>query len=202
MIVQDVLDLCKSNLSNLAVSKNDSALINMINLGIVDLYDRFNLNIRSEKIQTNSDTNLYNIKDESVSLLLKLYDSNGRELHETDVIDAKGFDYTRLDYKNFILNHPDDTHVYAVYKASPTRVSNPNDKIELPGVMIQALYVYTASLAHATVQSTSSIAAYRASNNGDAMYQKYLALVQSLEMQGYKVSLDNQKLSIIAKGYR
>ena len=43
MLVQDILDLAKIKLGNLAISRNNSALIKMIYLGEAELFRRFNL---------------------------------------------------------------------------------------------------------------------------------------------------------------
>ena len=47
MLVQDILDLAKIKLGNLAISKNNNALIKMIYLGESELFRRFNLSIKS-----------------------------------------------------------------------------------------------------------------------------------------------------------
>ena len=80
------MDMAKiSSLNNLAVAKNDDALIKFIYLGVSELYRRFNLSIKSETILINENLTLYELRNPDVSLLLNVYDKLGRELKQTDV---------------------------------------------------------------------------------------------------------------------
>lgn len=200
MLVQDILDLAKIKLGNLAISKNNNALIKMIYLGESELFRRFNLSIKSETIRINSNLSLYELRNNDVALLLSVYDREGVELKQSDVIDSKIWDYKIINYKSFILNKPSDGLLYAVYKASPTVLADPNDEIDLPDAMIDALLLYVAYMAHSTITS------FDASKRGgmtesDLLYQKFLAACNELDMQGYKIPLNTETLSIRAKGY-
>jgi len=53
MLVKDIVDLAKIKLQNLAVAKNDTALIKFTFLGVSELYRRFNLSIKSETLTIN-----------------------------------------------------------------------------------------------------------------------------------------------------
>ena len=200
MLVQDVLDLAKIKLGNLAISKNNNALIKMIYLGESELFRRFNLSIKSETIRVNSNLSLYELRNNDVALLLSVYDREGVELKQSDVIDSRIWDYKIINYKSFILNKPSDGLLYAVYKASPTVLADPNDEIDLPDAMIDALLLYVAYMAHNTITS------FDASKRGgmtesDLLYQKFLAACNELDMQGYKIPLNTETLSIRTKGY-
>ena len=75
-----------------------------------------------------------------------------------------------------------------------------NDKLDLPNSMIDALLLYIAYMAHSTITS------FDASKRGgmtesDLLYQKFLAACNELDMQGYKIPLNTETLSIRAKGY-
>lgn len=200
MLVQDILDLAKIRLGNLAISKNNNALIKMIYLGESELFRRFNLSIKSETIRINSNLSLYELRNNDVALLLSVYDREGVELKQSDVIDSRIWDYKIINYKSFILNKPSDGLLYAVYKASPTVLADPNDEIDLPDAMIDALLLYVAYMAHSTITS------FDASKRGgmtesDLLYQKFLSACNELDMQGYKIPLNTETLSIRAKGY-
>ena len=200
MLVQDILDLAKIRLGNLAISKNNNALIKMIYLGESELFRRFNLSIKSETIRINSNLSLYELRNNDVALLLSVYDREGVELKQSDVIDSRIWDYKIINYKSFILNKPNDGLLYAVYKASPIVLADPNDEIDLPDAMIDALLLYVAYMAHSTITS------FDASKRGgmtesDLLYQKFLSACNELDMQGYKIPLNTETLSIRAKGY-
>lgn len=200
MLVQDILDLAKIKLGNLAISKNNNALIKMIYLGESELFRRFNLSIKSETIRVNSNLSLYELRNNDVALLLSVYDREGVELKQSDVIDSRIWDYKIINYKSFILNKPNDGLLYAVYKASPIVLADPNDEIDLPDAMIDALLLYVAYMAHSTI--TSFDASKRSGmTESDLLYQKFLAACNELDMQGYKIPLNTETLSIRAKGY-
>lgn len=200
MLVQDILDLAKIKLNNLAISKNNNALIKMIYLGESELFRRFNLSIKSETIRISSDLSLYELRNNDVALLLSLYDRAGVELKQSDVIDSRFWDYKIINYKSFILNKPNDGLLYAVYKASPTVLADPNDEIDLPDAMIDALLLYVAYMAHSTI--TSFDASKRgAMTESDLLYQKFISACNELEMQGYKIPLNTETLSIRVKGF-
>ena len=64
MNVKDVMDMAKiSSLNNLAIAKNDDALVKFIYLGVSELYRRFNLSIKSETIPINENLNLYELRN-------------------------------------------------------------------------------------------------------------------------------------------
>ena len=66
MIVQDIISLIQIRSQHLAIAKNDSALIHFINLGMEELYRRFNLSIKSETVSVNRDRALYELSNEDV----------------------------------------------------------------------------------------------------------------------------------------
>ena len=85
-------------------------------------------------------------------------------------------------------------------EASPIVLADPNDEIDLPDAMIDALLLYVSYMAHSTITS------FGASNRGnmtesDLLYQKFIAACNELDMQGYKIPLNTETLSIRAKGY-
>ena len=200
MLVQDRLDLAKIKLGNLSLSKKDDVLIKMIYLGESELYRRFNLAIKTETIRVNSDLSLYELRNSDVELLLSVYNRQGKELIQSDVVDGAIWDYKIINYRSFILNKPFDGVLYSVYKASPILIKDGNDELDLPNSMIDALLLYVAYMAHSTITS------FDASKRGgmtesDLLYQKFLAACNELDMQGYKIPLNTETLSIRAKGY-
>ena len=79
MLVKDVAEIARlSSLSNLAIAKSDSALINFIYLGTSELYRRFNLSIKIESVITNPNLAKYELRSEDVSLMLNLFNTKSR----------------------------------------------------------------------------------------------------------------------------
>lgn len=201
MLVQDIIDLAKLRLNNISISKNVDALIKIIHLGISDLYNKFNLSIKSETIRTNSNLAVYTLREKDVLLLLSLYNRRGKELLQSDVINSEYWDYKIVNYKSFLLNHPKDDIIYAVYKASINPLNNVEDEIDLPDAMIEALLLYMAYMINSTITSITSINGRGGISESDVMYQRYLAACKQLDMQGYKIPLNAESLAIKVKGF-
>lgn len=194
MKVGEVLELAKIRLNNLIVAKNDKALISFINLGIGELYRRFNLSIKSETIDINGDLALYELRNNDVQMLLAVYDKMGRELRQSDVLDSMDYDYKVVNYRSFLLRKPFDGYLFAVYKASPIKLMDANDEIDLPESMINTLLTYVAYMANNTINRDNQ---QEASNQ----YQIFTQQCSELEMQGYKIPLNTETAAIQAKGF-
>lgn len=200
MFVKDVLTMAKTRLSNLAIAKNEEALILFMNLGVNELFRRFNLAIKSEVVLTNPNLALYELRNSDVSLFLTLYDKNGVELQQTDVLNSNYWDYKLVNYKSFVLQKPTDNTLYAIYKASAPELKELNDEVELPTAMIEALLSYIAYMGHSTVTTQTSVLS-RGKSEADIHYERFLAACNELEMQGYKIPLNTETVSINVKGY-
>ena len=195
MYVKDIIDIVKvSFLNNLAISKNDSALVKFIYLGVSELYRRFNLSIKSETVLINKDLSLYELKNSDVSMLLGIYDRRGFPLKETDVTDSLDYDYKIINYRSFIIRRPFEGLLYAVYKASPIELKDGDDIIDLPDAMIDALLTYIAYIGHSTINRDNI-------NEASAYSQRFDLACRELEMQGYKIPLHTETLALHTKGF-
>ena len=196
MHVSDIVEIAKITfLNNIAISRNDKALIKFVQLGVSELYRRFNLSIKSETIITSANLTVYELKNQDVSLLLGVFDRAGRELKETDIMDSRTFEYKMVNYKSFLLRNPFDGLLYAVYKASPSKaLENLEDYIELPDAMMDALLTYVAYIGHSTINKDNI-------NEASAYLQRFDIACKELEMQGYRIPLSTESLSLHAKGF-
>lgn len=202
MQVQDIVDLVKARSGNIAITKNVGTLIRFIYLGVSELYRIFNLSIKSEVLVVNPNMSMYSLQNPDVSLLLSVYHMSGRELKQSDVVNACDWETKIINYKTFILNHPFEGYLYAVYKASPEVFLDTDDKIDLPDAMIDALLSYVSYMVHSTVTSPASTLGRSATTESGQYYQQFKASCQELEMQGYKIPLNSEMLSVLAKGYK
>lgn len=194
MYVKDVVDLSKITLQNLTVSNNEEALIRFTDMGVSELFRRFNLLIKSETIIVNKDLALYELRNKDVNLFLRLYDRSGVELKQTDIYDSQNYDYKLVNYRSFLLKKPFDGLLYAVYKASPKKLTSLDDEIDLPESMIDALLHYITYRGHSTINRDNI-------NESSAALDRFDKACAELEMQGYSISLNNETLSLYAKGF-
>lgn len=196
MLVKELLPLVKLRLDSLNISNDDSIMLSFINLGIAELYRRFNLSIKSETITCNSDMALYELRNEDVLMLLTVYDKFGKELRQSDVLDSMSYDFKILNYRSFVLRKPFDGYLYAVYKASPTILKDEEDYIDLPTAMIGALLDYCAYLGHSTLQANS-----QNTREFGLHLQLFENSCNQLDAQGYRIPLNTESVAIQIKGF-
>jgi hypothetical protein len=194
MIVQDIISLIQIRSQHLAIAKNNDAIIHFINLGMEELYRRFNLSIKSETVLTVSDRALYELSNEDVQMLLSLNHRTGIEMKQSDVLDSMNYDYKIVNYRSFILRKPFDGYVYAIYKASPVMLRDINDKIKLPGTMIPALLTYVMYMSHDVINRDNKTE----SNN---FYKMFELQCRELDLQGFTVPLNTESTAVQARGY-
>lgn len=101
----DLIQLVKIQLSNWNISRNNDALYQYLNMGLLDLYEKFNLNLRSETIRIVPEQAVYDLKGNDVNLILRVYDEQGQELDSSDVVDSADWDYKLVNYKTFIFHN-------------------------------------------------------------------------------------------------
>ena len=194
MIVQDIISLIQIRSQHLAIAKNNDALIHFINLGMEELYRRFNLSIKSETVLTVSDRALYELTNDDVQMLLSLNYKSGVEMKQSDVLDSMAYDYKIVNYRSFMLRKPFDGYVYAIYKASPVMLRDINDKVKLPGTMIPALLTYVMYMSHDIINRDNK-------TESNIFYQMFKRQCQELDQQGFTVPLNTESLAVQAKGY-
>ena len=178
MTVGEVLTLAKIRLHNIAIAKDDKSLILLLNLGVSELYRRFDIKVGTETVLINDN----------------LYDKKGRELRQTDVLDGYEYDYKLVNYRTFMLRKPFNGILYALYKASAVPLADVDDVIDLPDGMIEALLAYISYAGYNTINRDNM-------NESQLYFQRFEAACTNLDMQGYKMSLSTERPSITTKGY-
>ena len=194
MKLSEIVSLAKVRLQNIVVSKDQSVLISFINLGMSELYRRFNLSIKGETLVTTHDLALYELREPDVDMLLAVYDKSGKELRQSDVLDSMDYEYKIINYRSFVLRKPFDGYLYAVYKASPTRLTDLEDEVDLPNGMIPALLTYVAYMANSTINRDNQ-------NEATNQYQIFTQQCTELENQGFKIPLNTEKCAVQCRGF-
>lgn len=194
MTVGEVLKLVKIRLHNIAIAKDDKSLILLLNLGVSELYRRFDMKVGTETILINDNLAFYQLRNPDVTMLLSLYDKKGRELRQTDVLDGYEYDYKLVNYRTFMLRKPFNGILYALYKASAVPLADMDDVIDLPDGMIEALLAYISYAGYNTINRDNM-------NESQLYFQRFEAACANLDMQGYKMSLSTERPSITTKGY-
>lgn len=196
MLVKDVIEMVRvGSLNSLKVASNESAVIGFIYLALSELYNRFNLSIKSETVITNANASVYELKNHDVNLLLSLYNADGLELKQTDIFDSQLYDYKLVNYRTFILKKAFDGIIYAVYKAAPIQIKDKNDRLDIPSAMLDALLSYVAYAGHGTINKDNI-------NEASSYLARFDMVCRNLENQGYKIPLSTESMALQVKGFK
>ena len=199
----DLINLVKIQLSNWNVSRNEDALIQYLNMGLSDVYEKFNLNLKTETVPIIPEQTVYDLKGDDVNLILNIYDEQGRELNSSDVISSVEWDYKLVNYKTFVFHNKDlkEGLLYVLYKAAPIQVVDTNDILDIPNAFKEALMLYMMYLGTATIHSEASNE-YRSWDTKSVFYTLYSQKCAELLQQGYKMPIDSEGMPIYARGYK
>lgn len=193
-ITNDIIEIAKLGpLNNLAVAKNNNALIKFVYLGVSELFRRFNLSIKVETIQTTPELALYELKNKDVSLMIGLYNSYQQEMRQTDTLGGI-HDYKLINYRSFLLAHPKNDLLFALYKGTPAPITSLEDEIDLPDAMMDALITYVSYMGHSTINKDNI-------NESSAYLKRFDSACMELENQGYKIPLISESINLRLKGF-
>jgi hypothetical protein len=197
MTVKELIDLAQNTvLTQLPLGNNThrETIKLCFYLGMLELYKRFNLLIKTEVIHTCEETSVYDLRNTDVNQVLSIYDESGKELTAQNVIGSDNYDYKQLNYRSFLLTHPKDEYLMFVYKASPAMIYSEDDVLDLPSDMICALIDYVAYRGHSTINRDNVVEA-------NSYYVRFEKDCIELEAQGYKVNLSPAAMPVQFKGF-
>lgn len=196
MDVQFVIDQARNgelhSLSNR--NKDDDAVLSYINLGLIELYKRFNIKTNVEVIRTSPVTPFYTLRSEDINQVISVYDINNRELTVKKAIDDENYDIAQINYNSFLLTEPKDEELLFVYKAAPTLVTSTSEKIDLPYAMLEALLHYVGYRAHGSING--EINAEHSSH-----YTRFERSCNLLVREGYETEALNIGFSVSKQGF-
>lgn len=200
MKAKEAIDLAKFRIKNMAGTNDPKLLLHALNLALNDLYARFNLRIKSETVLVHRDIAIYELRNDDVNMLLTLYNEAGVEFTQTDVLQSDRYGFKILNFRTFMLRHRFDGYVYAIYKASPVKIVDPEDELDIPDCMIAPLTTYIAYLVESI---TSTVGKYGQVKEEPSFYYKiYEKECMDLVNRGYVMPLDVGSLAIQAKGFQ
>lgn len=185
--VERVLNTAKDIvLSQLPIKENENAILRAIDLGVVELYRRFNLSIDTEVQDIVPNVHVYKIKDESVSQLLYIYDPvNSRNLNSPEIYD-NDFDYKQLNYRTFIITKPEKyKQLIFIYKSNIKKaITNKYDVIDIPLDFYNALVDFVAYKCHITLNNDNL-------KEMDTHYKRFELACADLVNSGFKQEYTN-----------
>jgi len=176
------------------IDKTDEVVVSYINLGLIELYKRFNVLTKVEVIKTSPVTPVYTLRAMDVNQVVSVYDSDNKELINKRNLEDTDYDIVQINYNTFMLTTPLDEELLFVYKAAPIIVTGTNDEVELPYAMLEALLHYIGYRAHGSVNGNVD----KENNTHYMRFEKSCALLVS---EGYEIDTLNISSSVQAKGF-
>lgn len=191
--VQRVFNIIKNiTVSQLPISDKEDVIIQAIDLGVIELYNRFNLGLTCTFLDTYENTHAYEIREDNLSYIISIIDSNGKELKQPTVIDDDNYDYKLIGYRTIIFRNPKKEKLTIIYKSSfPNMITSVNDNIDIPLDFINALVDYATYRCHITLNNDNM-------NEVDTHNQRFERTCLNLVSNGFKQEITStwKKVSI------
>lgn len=196
MTVQYVIDQARSGeLRSLSdKDKTDSVVITYLNLGLIELYKRFNVKTGVETIRTTPLTPFYTLRSEDINQVISVYDSNNKELTTKRVADSTDYDIAQINYNTFLLQEPKDEELLFVYKAAPEQCTIVTDVVDIPYAMVEALLHYIGYRAHGSINGNINA-------EHTTHYTRFEKSCALLIAEGYETDALTVRDSVVKRGF-
>ena len=193
MTVQTVIDMARyGELKQIAVKDIDAAIISYINLGLIELYKRFQLRTEEQIIQVVGGQTLYTLDEECMSIIMVI--NEGGEYHPINVEDDLNSVLTPS-YNQIQLPNPTDGMALSViYRSAPDLLTDVADIVPIPKSLLEALLHYIGYRGHGSMDGN-----VEAENN--THYTRFEASISRVTALGLITPDDALKSQFDAKGY-
>lgn len=203
MTLQQVIDISVSGeLKNLAVKSDTVSIINYINMGMIELYKRFPLNIKEHIIDLEDGVDIYTLPSDCM-WITKVYDEvpeNSDAIvvevpvnEEDNPLSVNTISWNQLQVPMSITG----AHISVIYTAAPKwyTVDDLGEDIAIPPQMIESLLLYVGYRAHSSVTSTEN-------GEHNVHYSRFEASVSRIQIMGMLTSDDvSMKGRVVNKGF-
>ena len=205
MLISQVIEQARTGeLSNLSQKGFDTnKVMSYINIGLIELYKRFNLRTEEAIITMRATKTIYKIDgtDSDVDMIdgidvlsiMDVYDEGGAELS----INVDNDDYSVLtpSFNTVQVPYPaDGERISLIYSAGPTNVATETQILELPVSLLEALLHYIGYRAHGAIDGN-----VQAENN--THYQRFEASCKRATLLGVVTPDDVVNMSTQDKGF-
>lgn len=183
-------------LKQLSLNKDEESLLSFINLGMIALYKRFNLSVKTEIVQTDPSINVYDLRNEDISQVLVIYNSTGEQLTYKRVLGDTLYDITQLTPTSFLFKQPKSEQLIFLYKANPPLIESLEDDVPLLYDMLEALLNYIGYKGQTTTNRSTNSQVPTID-----FYKMYEKSCFDLEQQGFAIDLFSTDNSVYDKGF-
>jgi hypothetical protein len=153
MTVKEIIRYAKSGGLKPINSTNDDDLIDYINLGVIELNKRFNLNTKEIIIARKPKVQIYPLPTDTNYIQL-VYSDAGKMLRINEEDTPGESVFTPSPFTLLVPLSVKGDKISVVYSASFPRLTDLEDKLELPDSVFEALLHYIAFQAKASIDSS------------------------------------------------
>ena len=180
LVSEAITRLSQTELKQLKVRDDATAVMGYINEAILELHKRFNLwqdeaiitievDVTSYKLD-GADTNVtIDLSDKILAVITGVYDPDGCVLYLNDDDDPHGAAVPKYNIVEFPADDIVENEEYSViYRASPIDITDPvNGVIDLPPVLFEPMYFYVGFRAHVSQRGAKE-------NENNTHFQRFL----------------------------
>lgn len=150
--VQDIINIAKyGELQQLEVKNDPEAIMTYINLGLIEIYKRFNIDVKEQLVDLKDNVTMYKLNSDCMQVV-EVYDELGKEVplnDETNVLSVMTPSYNLIQ-----VPMPETGATLAVmYYANHSKVTNVNDGVNIPPQLLEALLHYIGYRGHGSMDS-------------------------------------------------
>ena len=161
MTVRQVIELAKnSELNGLPVASHDGVIVSFINLGVLELYKRFQLKVEEYIIELQSGIDIYTMPSNYMWMISAYGEVDARSSETVNILPINEEDnplsVNTVGWNKVQVPVPiSGGYICIIYNASPATYTLDQDsvEIELPLQMIEALLAYVGFRANAAIDT-------------------------------------------------
>ena len=203
MILQNVVDMAvKSELSNLNIKDDNEAIVSFINLGVIELYKRFRLEVKEHMVELQDNVEIYDMPDDFMSLVAAYGEVEEPSVDnvnplpvnvEDDPLSVNTVNWYQVQIPVAVTGG----FVSLMYASAPPYLSTDDldSALPIPIGLVEALLHYVGYRAHAAMDGS-----IQAENN--THYQRFEASCQRAKLDGVITADDvNMGTRIESRGF-
>ena len=195
MLVSDIINIAKyGELQQLAVKDDNTAIITYINMGVLELYKRFNIGTKVEIVRTNPLISVYNLVNADIMKVINVYDADGKELVQPSVVDIEDYDLKQIGQSTYLFKEPKNEDIAFVYTSAPEWLTSTTDNVEIPMSMLEALLHYIGYRGHGSIDGLIN-------TENNTHYMRFDKSCRQLTDTGYGEVIDMSKSNTQSKGF-
>lgn len=203
MILQNVVDMAvKSELSNLNIKDDNEAIVSFINLGVIELYKRFRLEVKEHMVELQDNVEIYDMPGDFMSLVAAYGEVEEPSVDnvnplpvnvEDDPLSVNTVNWYQVQIPVAVTGG----FVSLMYASAPPYLSTDDldSALPIPIGLVEALLHYVGYRAHAAMDGS-----IQAENN--THYQRFEASCQRAKLDGVITADDvNMGTRIKSRGF-